>query len=69
MWLFELFGLTVVVGTVLGLVWRITENYFEKRAARKLSEAELVGEAPEIMVTAVTTTPISAVAKPVSKSN
>lgn len=32
MWLMELIGLTAVAGVVVGVGWRVTENYFEQRA-------------------------------------
>lgn len=32
MWLMELMGMTVVAGVALGVVWRVTENFFEQRA-------------------------------------
>lgn len=42
MWMLELVGATVAVGTVLGLVWRVTEDWWEKRQSRKALEVELV---------------------------
>jgi hypothetical protein len=45
MWLFELLGLTVVVGTVGGLVWRYTEDFLERRANRQQLELDLVDDA------------------------
>lgn len=41
MWLLELVGATVAVGTVLGLVWRVTEDWWEKRQTRRALEVEL----------------------------
>jgi hypothetical protein len=35
MWLFELFLLSLVGGAVLGIGWRVTENYLEKREFNK----------------------------------
>jgi hypothetical protein len=31
MWLVEVFAVTLVVGTVLGLGWRVAEDWLEKR--------------------------------------
>lgn len=39
MWLFELLGLVLVVGTVSGLVWRFAEDWMEKRSIRQQAEA------------------------------
>ncbi len=41
MWMLELVGATVAVGTVVGLVWRVTEDWWEKRQSRKALEVEL----------------------------
>jgi len=30
-----LFGISVVIGTVVGVVWRVTENYLENRQAEE----------------------------------
>jgi len=58
MWLFEIMGLTVVVGTFLGLGWRFMEDFLEKRAARRASELEgdeqPTDNTPEIVVVATT---------------
>lgn len=35
MWLLQLFGLVLVAGLVLGLVWRFVEDKLEKRARAK----------------------------------
>jgi uncharacterized membrane-anchored protein YhcB (DUF1043 family) len=40
MWLVELMGLVVLVGAVLGVVWRFAEDWFEKRSDRQRQEFE-----------------------------
>lgn len=44
MWLLELVGITIAIGTVLGLVWRYSEDWLERRAARQQLERELFDE-------------------------
>lgn len=43
MWFFEALGLVILAGAALGVAWRFTEDYFEKRTDRRREalEAEL----------------------------
>ena len=44
MWLFELVGISIVAGAVLGIGWRVSENAWDKYQTKKLQEA---GPKPE----------------------
>ena len=68
----QLIAISVLVGVVAGVVWRLAEDWLDKRNAR-LAQAEAEGteqpadSTPTIVVTAVTTVDVPAT--PVSKSN
>jgi hypothetical protein len=72
MWMLQLIAISVLVGVVAGVVWRLAEDWLERRSAR-LAQEELTGteqpteSTPTIVVTAVTTVDVPAA--PVSKSN
>jgi hypothetical protein len=40
MWMIELIGLSLVCGTVLGITWRITEDWWEKREQEDANKDE-----------------------------
>jgi hypothetical protein len=42
MWLLELMGFVLVVGSVVGLVWRYGEEWLDRRTGRKQLDAELM---------------------------
>lgn len=74
MWLFELLGLTMIAGTFLGLGWRFTEDFLEKRNARKaLAEfgdnEQPTDSTPVLVVTAITPVDVPTASTSVSKSN
>jgi hypothetical protein len=60
MWMFEILGLTAIVGVFLGLAWHVTEDWLEKRASRREIEIEATSSdqptdsTPTIVVTAIT---------------
>lgn len=44
MWLLEAIGISIVIGTIGGLVWRVTEDWWERRQSRKALALELEAE-------------------------
>lgn len=60
MWLLQLMGFSFVIGTIIGLFWRLVESLLERRAARREEETIVVmmgGEVQDSGVTPVTPTP------------
>lgn len=55
MWLLELVGMTALAGTALGIVWRFADDWFERRANRKMVELELSLDEEEDAATAAAT--------------
>jgi len=41
MWMLELFGISIVGGVVLGVAWRLGEDWLEKRELKKKTLSEL----------------------------
>lgn len=37
MWMLQLLGLSLVMGTVVGVSWRVIEDWMEKRASQKMA--------------------------------
>lgn len=64
MWLLQLIGLVVVVGTALGLVWFYGERWLERRENRRILEIQLADEGME-----TGTVSIETIATPITKLN
>lgn len=44
MWLLELIGISLVAGTVLGISWRVIEDWWDKGEAERLAQKVAAAE-------------------------